>query len=145
MSSLPSDPKLVKRLTALMGMMPFGAALGVEVIAAADGTVTLEAPLTPPFEAPPGCFAASSVGALGDMAAMLSVTTKLPLTDAMSTMDFTIKMLGNSQGARLRAVGQAKQVGKNTCVGAADIFVQQNGEWIACGTLIATGRRTTLG
>jgi|GEM_PF-3199872 acyl-coenzyme A thioesterase PaaI-like protein len=140
----PEDPKLTALMAGYLAAMPFAGALEVEVVSAVSGSVTLEAPLTAPFEAPPGAFAASSVGALGDMAAMLSVTSALPPDGVMSTMDFTIKMLGQARGARLRAVGQAKQIGKTTCVGAADIYIQQGAEWIPCGTLLATGRRLSL-
>lgn len=136
---------LVKLLSYYLGAMPFASALGVEIVSAEQGTVTLEAPLIPALEAPKGSFAASSVGALGDMAAMLSVTSMLPKGHGMSTMDFTVKMLGTANGTRLRAVGQAKQVGKTTCVGAADVFIRQDDNWIPCGTLLATGRRMTLG
>ncbi len=141
---MSADAELAALMAQYLGAMPFAAALQVEVISANEGSVTLEAPLTPPFEAPSGAFAASSVGALGDMAAMLSVTSTLPKGDAMSTMDFTIKMLGQARGPRIRAVGQAKQIGKTTCVGAADIFIQQGDVWTACGTLLATGRRLSL-
>ena len=139
-----TDPNLAKILSQYLAAMPFAPALGVEVVSATTGSVTLEAPLTPPFEAPPGSFAASSVGALGDMAAMLSVTSALPLGDAMSTMDFTVKMLGTARGSRLRAVGHAKQIGKTTCVGAADIFIGDGDNWTPCGILVATGRRLSL-
>lgn len=139
-----SDPDLVKRLSSLLGGMPFAPALGVEVIRATPGSATLEVALSPALEAPPGSFAASSVGVLGDMAAILSVTSALPPDGVMSTMDFTIKMLGTARGSRLRAVGQAKQIGKTTCVGAAEISVLQGEEWHACGTLLATGRRLSF-
>lgn len=139
-----SNPELVKLLSGFLGAMPFAPALGVEIVAAQKGSVTLEAPLTPAFEAPKGAFAASSVGALGDMPAMLSIASALPTAGAMSTMDFTVKMLGLSRGSRLRAVGQARQIGKTTCVGSADIFVLQQEEWVLCGTVLATGRRISL-
>ena len=138
------DPELTDHLTRVLAGMPFAPALGVEVVSASAGSVTLEAPLTPAFEAPPGSFAASSVGALGDMAAMLSVTSALPLGNAMSTMDFTVKMLGTARGTRLRAIGQAKQIGKTTCVGSAEIYIDSADDWIPCGTLLATGRRMSL-
>jgi uncharacterized protein (TIGR00369 family) len=136
-----SDPNLKSLITAMLGSMPFSAALGVRIIAATEGSVTLEAPLTPAFEAPAGAFAASSVGALGDMAIMLSLTAALPLGNAVSTMDFTVKMLGLSHGTHLRATGRVLQLGKSTCVGAADVFIVNNNEPIICGTVLATGRR----
>lgn len=136
---------LVELLSYYQGIMPFASALGVELVSAEQGCVTLEAPLIPAMEGPKGFFAASSVGALGDMAAMLSVTSMLPEGHGMSTMDFTVKMLGTANCTRLRAVGQAKQVGKTTCVGAAEIFIRQGDNWTPCGTLLATGRRMTLG
>ena len=139
-----SDPDLVNVVTGLIGVLPFVHALKIEVVAATPGSITLEAPLTPPLEAPTGSFAASSVGTLGDIAAMSSCTSALPPGFAMSTMDFTVKMLGLARGPRLRAVGQARQLGKVTCVGAADIFVQEDDRWIACATLLATGRRLSL-
>lgn len=140
-----ADTDLKATLAKLLGAMPFAPALGVELLSASEGAVVLEAPLSPAFEAPKGSFAASSVGALGDMAAMLSIASALPAGNMMSTMDFTIKMLGTSNGTRLRAVGQAKQLGKTTCVGAAEISVQRDGEWTPCGTLLATGRRISFG
>jgi len=51
-----------------------------------------------------------------------------------------VKMLGLSQGARLRAVGQAKQVGKTTAVGSAEVFLVTDDGLIPCGTVLATGR-----
>ncbi len=139
------DPELAKVLSGALGALPFVPALGVEVVHASAGSVTLEAPLTPASEAPAGSFAASAVGTLGDMAAMVSVTSALPPGNAMITLDFTVKMLGRSQGSRLRAVGQAKQLGKTTCVGAAEIFVLKDETWTLCGTLLATGRRLAIG
>ncbi len=123
-----------------LATMPFAKALGVEVISVERGSVTLEAPLTPAFEAPPGRFAASSVGALGDMAAMTSIATELPKGSFVSTLDFTVKMLGLAKGTRLRAVGQARQVGKTTAVGAADVFLVNGEDITPCGTVLATGR-----
>ncbi len=81
-----------------LASMPFAEALGVEVTSVERGLVTLEAPLTPAFEAPPGMFAASSVGALGDMAVMTSIATELPKGSFVSTLDFTVKMLGLAKG-----------------------------------------------
>lgn len=143
--SHPDDQALLQLVKGLLAPLPFVPALGVEVVAATAGSVTLEAPLTPAFEAPPGSFAASSVGALGDMAAMISVTSAMPVGYAMSTMDFTVKMLGMARGSRLRAIGQARQIGKTTCVGAADIFVLNGEDWTLCGTVLATGRRMEVG
>lgn len=139
------DPELAKLVKGFLQPLPFVSALGVEVTSAAVGSITLEAPLSDAFEAPAGSFAASSVGALGEWAAMVSVTSALPRGNAMSTMDFTVKMLGLSRGTRLRAVGQARQLGKTTCVGAADIFVLNGDDWTLCGTVLATGRRLALG
>lgn len=138
------DADLKALLSAMLGAMPFGPALGVEIVSATQGSVTLEVALSPALEAPAGSFAASSVGVLGDMAAMLAITSALPAGNAMSTLDFTIKMLGKSIGTHLRAVGHAKQIGKTTCVGASDILVQQNNDWVTCGTLLATGRRISF-
>jgi len=135
------DAKEQAEIEAFLRAMPFFAALRVKIMDVLPGSVTLEAPLTPAFEAPPGAFAASSVGALGDMAAMSSVSSMLPKEAVVSTMDFTVKMLGLSRGARLRAVGRALQIGKTTCVGSADIFVVDQGLVTLCGTLLATGRR----
>ncbi len=123
-----------------LAAMPFAKALGVEVISVERGSVTLEVPLTPAFEAPPGMFAASSVGALGDMAAMTSIATELPKGSFVTTLDFTVKMLGLAKGTRLRAVGQARQVGKTTAVGAAEVFLVNDDGETPCGTVLATGR-----
>lgn len=139
-----ANPDAIRDVPAFLGAMPFAKALGVEVISVEPGSVTIEAPLTQAFEAPPGAFAASSVGALGDMAAMTSIASALPKGDAMSTMDFTVKMLGLSRGTRLRAVGRALQLGKVTCVASADVYVVKNGEATLCGTVLATGRRLTI-
>lgn len=129
------------RVARSLGLMPFSAALGVEVMAASAEGVTLEAPLSPAFEAPKGAFAASSLGVLGDMAAITAILVRLPEGDAMATLDFTVKLLGQTRGSRLRATGRALQVGRTTCVGAADIFVLDGAEWRPCGALLATGRR----
>lgn len=136
-----ANPDAATDVPAGLMAMPFARALGVEVVSVEPGSVTLEAPLTAAFEAPPGAFAASSIGALGDMAAMTSITSALPKGDAMSTMDFTVKMLGLSRGTRLRAVGRALQIGKTTCVGAADVYLVDGNDATLCGAVLATGRR----
>lgn len=129
------------RVRGFLSGMPFYAALGMEVVSVEDGRVTIEVPLSKALEAPPGFFAASSVGAIGDVAAMSSVCVALPEGEAMTTMDFTIKMLGLSRGRRLRAIGRPLQIGKTTCVGAADIYVIAEDKPVLCGSLLATGRR----
>lgn len=136
-----ANPEAATDVPAGLMAMPFAKALGVEVVSIEPGSVTLEAPLSPAFEAPPGAFAASSIGALGDMAAITSITSTLPKGEAMSTMDFTVKMLGLSRGSRIRAVGRALQIGKTTCVGAADVYLVDGGSATLCGTVLATGRR----
>lgn len=137
-----TDPELLAHMAAMLAALPFAAALRVDVKEATPGSVTLEAPLTPSFEAPAGAFAASSVGALGDMAVMLSLASALPPGNGMSTLDFTVKMLGLSKGKTLRATGRVLQLGKTTCVGAADVHVQDvSGDMTLCGTVLATGRR----
>ena len=138
MTDLPLNQ--AEDIATLLGAMPFFHALGVEIVSVAEGHVTLEAPLTPAFEAPPGAFAASSVGALGDMAAVTSMSSSLPKGNAISTMDFTVKMLGLSRGTRLRAEGRVLQTGKTTCVGAADVYVMTGEGAQLCGTVLATGR-----
>lgn len=127
-------------IAAMLNAMPFFHALKVDIVSVTEGTVVLEAPLTPAFEAPRGAFAASSVGALGDMAAVTSMSTLLQKGNAISTMDFTVKMLGLSRGSRLRAEGRVLQTGKTTCVGAADVYVIAEDNPQLCGTILATGR-----
>lgn len=133
-----NDPAEVARVLAAM---PFAAAWGVEVIAAGRGRVTLEAPLIPAHEAPPGAFAASAVGSLGDMAAMTSLFTMLPRGWANATLDFTVKMLAPAVGPRLRAEGWVMQSGRTTGVGAAEVSVLgPDGAARTVGTVLATGR-----
>ena len=139
-----SDPALFERGRMILSAMPFYRALNVSITSVEQGAVTLEAPLSPAFEAPPGAFAASSVGVLGDMAAISAIGSALPLGQAASTMDFTVKMLGLSQGTVLRASGTSRQIGKTTCVGAADIYVGNGDQFTLCGTLLATVRRLDL-
>ena len=55
-------------------------------------------------------------------------------------LDFTVKMLGVAKGARLRAVGQARQVGKTTAVGAADVYLVDGDDLTPCGAVLASGR-----
>ncbi len=113
---------------------------GIKVLALAPGAVTVELPFDERFSGPPGQFPASMVGAIGDVAAVSSCLSLLPIGWGIATIDFTVKMTGVAKGERLRAKGRVLQNGHGVSVGATDVFIVNGSEETLCGAILASTR-----
>lgn len=129
---------------ALLRLLPFARELGISIVSAEPGTVVVEMPFAERFSTPPNHFPASIVGALGDVAAVSSCTSKLPNGWAGATLDYTVKMTAPAQGEKLLARGRVLQAGRTTSVGAADVFAVSGNREVLCGTVLATARNFQL-
>lgn len=92
------------------------------------------------FSGPLGAFPTAIVGAVGDMAAVSSCLSLLPLGWAAATLDFTGKMTGGARGDMLRAIGKVLQNGRTTSVASSEIYVVTGGQPVLCGAVLATTR-----
>ena len=124
----------------MLAHLPFAQAFGVIVTAEEPGAVVVEAPYIEDFSAPKGQFPAFTVGALGDIAAVSSCMSRLPIGWATATLDFTVKMTGPAIGSKLIARGRCLQSGKTFSVGAAEIFVVQDRTETLCGSVLSSAR-----
>ena len=124
--------------------LPFVKTFGIRLVSVEPGQVSVELPYEARFSTPPNLFPASVVGAVGDVAAIASCSSALPVGRASATLDFTIKMTGIAKGGSLVADGRVLQNGRTTSVGAADIYSVSDGVRSLCGTLIATSRNFDL-
>jgi uncharacterized protein (TIGR00369 family) len=123
-----------------LSQLPFVLGLGISVVTAAHGKVTVEMPFSSHISSAPDHFPASMVGAIGDVAAISACLTMVPGGWAVSTLDFTIKMTNPAKGALLRATGVVLQSGRTISTAKADIWAIDVESSIHCGTVLATGR-----
>lgn len=113
---------------------------GIDIVRLDPGEVTVEMPFDERFSGPPNLFPASMVGTAGDVAAVTACLSLLPRGWALSTIDFTVKMVAPAQGDKLRAKGRVLQAGRVNSVGAADIYAVSGERETLCGTVLATTR-----
>jgi len=127
-----------------LDLLPFVQTLGIRIVDARPGAVTVEMPFSDAYSTPPNHFPASIVGTVGDVAAVASCLSAVPAGWATATLDYTIKMTGPATGEALRAEGRVLQAGRTTSVGTADIFAVSGTDRTHCGTLLATARNFPL-
>ncbi|PHQ66265.1 MAG: aromatic catabolism protein [Sneathiella sp.] len=128
------------RPSAFLALQPFAQSYGVKVIEERPGVVVVEAPYIEALSTLPDLFPTSTVGAVGDIAALCACLSLLPKGWACATLDFTVKMTGQARGEKLIARGKVLQAGKTVSVGSADVYVVNNGQEQLCGAVLATGR-----
>ena len=127
-------------IESFLAALAFVREYAIRIVAVAPGAVTVELPFDARFSGPPGQFPASMVGTAGDVAAVSSCLSLLPIGWALATLDFTIKMTGIAKGERLRAKGRVLQAGRTNSVGAADVYIVSAEQEVLCGTVLATTR-----
>src|SRR5882724_815538 len=127
-------------IESFLAALAFVREYAIRIVAVAPGAVTVELPFDARFSGPPGQFPASMVGTAGDVAAVSSCLSLLPIGWALATLDFTIKMTGIAKGERLRAKGRVLQAGRTNSVGAADVYIVSAEQETRCGTVLATTR-----
>lgn len=127
-----------------LGFLPFVQAFKVTLIDETPGAIAVEAPYIQAFSTPPDLFPASTVGAIGDIAAVSACLSLLPSGWATATLDFTVKMTGVARGEKLIARGRVLQNGKTISVATADVFCVQDGVESLCGTVLSTARNYRL-
>ena len=124
----------------LIGALAFVGEFGIRIVDDTPGAFTMEMPFAERFSGPPGSFPTAVVGAVGDIAAVSSCLSLLPLGWAAATLDFTVKMTGPARGDRLRAVGRVLQNGRTTSVASAEIYAVTGDDAVLCGAVLATTR-----
>ncbi|USG60461.1 PaaI family thioesterase [Sneathiella marina] len=132
------------RPSQFLHLQPFANTYGVTVVDEKPGSVVLEAPYLESLSTLPDLFPTSSIGAVGDMAAISSCMSMLPKGWACATLDFTVKMTGQARGEKLIARGRVLQAGKSFSVGSADVYTVCDGKETLCGVVMATGRNFPL-
>ncbi len=123
-----------------LGFLPFVQAFKVTLIDETPGAIAVEAPYIQAFSTPPDLFPASTVGAIGDIAAVSACLSLLPNGWATATLDFTVKMTGPARGEKLIARARVLQSGKTFSVGSADVFAVSDGKEVLCGTVLSSCR-----
>lgn len=123
-----------------LGLLPFVQAFEVSLIDETPGAIVVEAPFIQAFSTPPDLFPASTVGAVGDIAAVSACLSLLPKGWATATLDFTVKMTGPARGEKLIARARVLQSGKTLSVGSADVFAVSGEQEILCGTVLSSCR-----
>lgn len=122
--------------------MPMAQSLGLGFVALESGRVEIEMPVQPAWCFRPGQLQAAALFAIGDFAAVAAVSSLLPPGSHAATLDAQVKLLAPGRGHQVRARGRALHVGGTIGVGAADIFVvDEGGQETLAATLLASARR----
>lgn len=124
----------------IINALPFVKNHRVELVSIDNGVATVRMPYDPLHSTPPDLFPTAMVGFVGDVAAVSACYAAAPDGHACATLDFTVKNTGLAKGEELIAEGRVLMAGKTVSVGAADIYVVNDGKRTACGTVLATAR-----
>lgn len=124
----------------IINALPFVKNHGVELVSIEDGVTKVRMAYDETYSTPPGLFPTAMVGLVGDVAAVAACYAAAPAGHACATLDYTIKNTGLAQGSELVAEGRVLMTGKTVSVGAADVYVIEDGERRPCGTVLATAR-----
>ncbi|MCU0882902.1 MAG: PaaI family thioesterase [Hyphomonadaceae bacterium] len=113
--------------------------MGAELTETGDGTVTITVPFRDDLTtAGTGVVMGGIIATIADVAAGLSVITRLDPPRPITTLDFTSHQITAARGGQIVAVGQVEKVGRSFAVAGADVFVVKDGERQKCARLTAT-------
>jgi uncharacterized protein (TIGR00369 family) len=102
--------------------------LGARLIAAADGTCRIEAPILPGATQQHGAGHAGLTFALADTAAGYAALTLMPEGREVMTVEAKINLIAPAIGDRLQARGRVVKAGRRLTVVTAEVFALKGGQ-----------------
>jgi len=143
-SHIPPNPNFIEVTTRFLMAMPIAEYLGFDITGVAPGRFEITQPFRRELSLRERTFQAGPIGTLADMAAACAGATMLPEGWAVSTIDYTLKLLTPAVGEKLIARGRLLRCGRTLSVAAADVFSVQNGKETLCATALTTIRNFEL-
>jgi len=143
-SCIPPNPNFIEVTTRFLMAMPIAQHLGFEITDVSPGRFEITQPFRRELSFREGTFQAGPIGTVADMAAACAGATMLPDGRAVSTIDYTLKLLTPAVGEKLIARGSVLRSGRTLSVAAADVFSVQNGKETLCATALTTMRNFEL-
>ncbi|WP_372025093.1 PaaI family thioesterase [Tistrella mobilis] len=131
------------RLQAFVLSMPAARLLGFDFLDVAPGHVVLDLPFRPELGEHQGLFQGGILGALVDFAGASANATLLGPSEALMTLDYTVKLLRPARAAGLRATGRVIDGGGRIGVASAELFLRDADGRVDDTGPIATGLVST--
>ncbi|MEZ5939291.1 MAG: PaaI family thioesterase [Hyphomonadaceae bacterium] len=132
---------IVERMVAETGFM---ALLGVEVVDAKPGDVTLAVDRRPQLTQFAGFFHAGAIAGLADHAAGGAAWSLQPEGRGVVTLNFQFDFLAPAKGERLLARARVLRAGGTIVVVRAEVFSQEAGAETLCAAATVTLRSVRL-
>jgi uncharacterized protein (TIGR00369 family) len=113
--------------------------LGVRLLAAAPGSVTLTMPYSARVTQQQGGFHGGAMGALADIAGGYAALTVTPEGMEVTTVEYKINFLAAFQGGELQATGRVVKAGRRILVTTAEVVhVAADGKRSDCAVMQQT-------
>lgn len=114
--------------------------LGAELIAVADGSVTIALRARPEVSQQHGFVHGGATSAIADSAGGYAALTRMPSGSEVLTVDFTLNLLAPASGQSVEAVGSVVRSGRTLTVCRLDAWSIDGGQ----RRHIATGQQTLI-
>ena len=138
-NSATDHPALRQRVQASLDRQGMMQPLGVRLLAAAPGTVTLVMPYSDRVTQQQGGFHGGAMGALADIAGGYAGLTVTPEGMEVTTVEYKINFLAAFQGGELQATGRVVKAGKRIIVTTAEVVhVAPDGKRSDCAVMQQT-------
>ena len=112
--------------------------LGAEVVAAGEGSCTIEIPFGEKLTQQERYFHGAVVGAVGDNAGGYAALTLAPPDREVLTVEYKVNFTAPARGEKLVARGEVVTAGRRLFVCKAEVSVLRDGEELTCATLLQT-------
>ena len=131
------------RLRAFVLSMPAARLLGFDFLDVAPGHVVLDLPFRPELGEHQGLFQGGILGALVDFAGASANATLLGPSEALMTLDYTVKLLRPARAAGLRAIGRVIDGGGRIGVGGR-VDEEEADRGVVRGVVGGKGKRVVV-
>lgn len=113
--------------------------LGVRLLTASEGQVTLALPYSDKATQQQGGFHGGAIGALADIAGGYAALTVAPEGMEVVTVEYKINFLNSLQGGELRATGQVIKAGRRVIITSAEVaHIDGHGKSTPCAVMQQT-------
>jgi uncharacterized protein (TIGR00369 family) len=113
-------------------------AMNATLEAIEDGSVTIAFPVADQLTtAGTGIVMGGVLALVADVAAGLSILTRLSPPRPVTTVSMTSTQIAPAKGERVICVGRLDKIGRGLAVTGADVFVEANGQRTLCARLSA--------
>jgi acyl-coenzyme A thioesterase PaaI-like protein len=133
------DQELAARLRRAVLDMPAAQFYGLQIGRIARGEIEFLLPFRRELSFDGIHFQGSIVGAVADFAGASATMTLLPPGTRIATLDYTVKIIAQAKGGRLRGCGRVTGPGKTVSVSLVEIYADSEaGSTLCANALVST-------